>query len=114
MNNNAEKYQYLSSKCGKDWENVKYCLQTDLDAYVKWGSEHNLVLNASKSKAMLVCNSRDRTVIGSPAPFNAGNRQIMFVRSYCYLGCLVNDELTVLNEYKAVYRKAERKVYMLG
>ena len=101
-------------KGGKDWENVKYCLQTDLDAYVKWGSEHNLVLNASKSKAMLVCNSRDRTVIGSPAPFNAGNRQIMFVRSYCYLGCLVNDELTVLNEYKAVYRKAERKVYMLG
>ena len=101
-------------KSGKDWNDVQYCLQTDLDVYIEWGREYNLHLNASKSKAMLVCNSNDRIVIGDPAPFNAGNRQIMFVHSYCYLGCVINDELTILNEYKAVYRKAERKVYMLG
>ena len=52
--------------------------------------------------------------LGCPAPFNAGNRQIMFVHRYCYLGCVINDELSIINEYKAVYRKAERKVYMLG
>ena len=38
----------------------------------------------------------------------------MFVHCYCYLGCVINEELTISNEYKAVYRKAERKVYMLG
>ena len=46
--------------------------------------------------------------------FNAGNRQIMFVHNYCYLGYVMNDELTLVNEYKALYRKVERKVYMLG
>ena len=37
----------------------------------------------------------------------------MFVHSYCYLGCVNNDVLSIENEYKAVYRKAEHKVYML-
>ena len=101
-------------KSGKDWNVVKNCLQNDLDVYIKWGKEHNLLLNASKSKAMLICNRNARAVIGDPAPFNAGNRQIMFVHNYCYLGCVLNDEFTITNEYKAVYRKAERKVYMLG
>ena len=101
-------------KSGKHWNEVRECLQNDLDVYINWGKEHNLVLNASKSKAMLICNSNVRPIIGDPAPFNAGNRQIMFVHSYCYLGCVINDELTIANEYKAVYRKAERKVYMLG
>ena len=38
----------------------------------------------------------------------------MFVHSYCYLGCVMNDELTLTNEYKALYHKVERKIYMLG
>ena len=63
---------------------------------------------------MLICNKNVRSAIGVPTPFNAGSRQITCVHSYCYLGCIINDELTVLNEFKAVYRRAERKVYMLG
>ena len=63
---------------------------------------------------MLVCNTPARQCVGCPAPFNAGNRQILFVNIYCYLGCKISDELSILNEYKAVYMKAERKVYMLG
>ena len=101
-------------KSGKDWNDVKRCLQTDLDIYIEWGNDHNLSLNASKSKAMMICNKAARAVIGDPAPFNAGNRQIMFVHNYCYLGCVINDELTLANEYKALYRKVECKVYMLG
>ena len=93
---------------------MKNDLQSELNMYIQWGNEHNLTLNASKSKAMMICNKNTRSVIGDPAPFNAGNRQIMFVHSYCYLGCVMNDELTLVNEYKALYRKAERKVYMLG
>ena len=63
---------------------------------------------------MLICSKGARTIIGSPAPFKAGNSEIMFVRKYCYLGCIIDDELTMLHEYKAVYRKAERKIFMLG
>ena len=38
----------------------------------------------------------------------------MFVHTYCYLGSVLNDELTLENEYKALDRKLEQKVYMLG
>ena len=81
---------------GKDWDYVRGCLQTDLNfffffssflnIYINWGRKYNLLLNAMKSKAMLICSSANRLPIGSPAPFIAGNRQIMFVHSYCYLG----------------------------
>ena len=101
-------------KSGKDWKDVKKDLQMDLDMYIRWGNEHNLTLNASKSKAMLICSKANRCMIGDPAPFNAGNRQIMFVHNYSYLGSVLNDELTLENEYKVLYRKVERKVYMLG
>ena len=99
---------------GTDWLEVRARLQSALDVYIGWGMKYNLLLNASKSKAMLLCNSLERQHIGSPAPFNAGNRKIIFVHSYCYLGCVINDELNMESEFKAVYRKAERKVYMLG
>ena len=99
---------------GKDWNIVHNRLQTALNVYNSWGRKYNLLLNTSKSKAMLICNTQARQRIGCPAPFNADNRQIMYVHSYCYLGCLINDELTVENEYKSVFRKAEQKVYMLG
>ena len=63
---------------------------------------------------MLFCNAPVRQHIDCPAPFNVSTRQIMFVHSYCYLGCVINYELCISNENKAVYREAERKVYMLG
>ena len=99
---------------GADWNDVKGRLQKDLDVYVNWGKKYNLVLNAMKSKAMLIYNNAIRHLIGSPAPFNASNRNMTFVRSYCYLGCVIDDKLTINKEYKPVYRKVERKVYMLG
>ena len=39
---------------------------------------------------------------------------ITHLYSYCYLGYVMNDELNLANEYKAFYRKVERKIYMLG
>ena len=52
----------------------------------------------------------NRKRIGCPAPFNAGNNKIMFVHSYCYLGCIINDELSITNEW--LYMKAERNICM--
>ena len=44
--------------------------------YVKIICLNNLLLNVSKSKAMLICNNMARQMIGCPAPLNVGNRQI--------------------------------------
>ena len=59
---------------------------------------------------MFICNNMARQVLRS-ALFEAGNRQITFVNSYCYLGCIIDDELSLVNEYRSVYRKADRKVH---
>ena len=80
---------------GNDWNEVKNCLQSDLDVYINGGKKYNLVLNAAKSKARLICNSAIRHITGNPAPFNAVNRHITFVLGYCYLGCVIDAELTL-------------------
>ena len=51
--------------------------------------------------------------IGSPAHFNAGNSRISFVEHFCYLGCIIDNDLTMLPQYKAIYRRVEQKIYML-
>ena len=35
----------------------------------------------------------------------------MYVQKYCYLGCVIDEDLTLSQEYKAVYRRVERKIY---
>ena len=81
--------------------------------YIRWGREHNLNLNVQKTKAMFICNKVKCDLLGNPAPFNAGNRQILFVSKYCYLGSIIDNEMTMLHEYKALYHKVEQKVFML-
>ena len=99
---------------GNRWEDVHLDLQDSLNTYIAWGNEHNLSLNAKKTKAMIVCNMTRRDTLIDPAPFNAGNSTISFVRNFCYLGCIIDSELTMLPALKDVYRKVEQKVYMLG
>ena len=101
-------------KSGPSWDAIHADLQTNLNVYVRWGREHNLNLNVQKTKAMFICNRAKRDLLGSPAPFNSGDRQILFVSKYCYLGSIIDNEMTMLHEYKAVYRKVEQKVFMLG
>ena len=43
-----------------------------------------------------------------------GNSIISFVEHFCYLGCIIDSELSVVPALKDVYRKVEQKVYMLG
>ena len=44
-------------KSGKNWGLIFDELQRALNKYVKWGEDHNLKLNVSKTKAMCICNS---------------------------------------------------------
>ena len=99
---------------GKAWRNIHHDLQNGLETYIAWGKEHNLSLNAKKTKAMIVCNSGKRGALTDPAPFNAGNSIISFVDNFCYLGCIIDSDLTMLPALKDVYRKVEQKIYMLG
>ena len=101
-------------KSGKNWGLIFNELQRALNVYVDWGEDHNLKLNVSKTKAMYICNSDKKGEIECHAPFNAGNRPILFVNKFCYLGCIIDNELNMVPEYKSVYRRIEHKVFLLG
>ena len=62
---------------------------------------------------MIVANRGKLKSIQSPAPFNAGNRQIMFVKRFSYLGIILDDELLLEPLYKNVCRQVEQKLFML-
>ena len=100
-------------KTGDTWDDVKGPLQRGLDVYICWGKDHNLLLNATKTKAMILCSKAKHDILDSPAPFNAGNSKIAFVDNFCYLGCIIDNELTMIPQFKAVYRRVEQKVFML-
>ena len=101
-------------KSGKNWGTIQNALQQALDIYVNWGEDHNLRLNVNKTKAMYISDSCTAREIECHAHFNAGNRPILFVNRFCYLGCIIDNEMTMVPEYKAVYRRVEHKIFMLG
>ena len=99
---------------GDDWAIIRISLQQALNVYINWGNDHNLTLNVAKTKAMVICNRHRGGEVNDPAPFNAGNRPIFFVNQFGYLGAILDNDVTMLPEYKAVYRKVEHKIFMLG
>ena len=88
-------------------------LQCILNEYIKCGSDHCLHLNAEKTKCMIVANRGKLKSLIDPAPFNAGNRQILFVKRFSYLGIVLDDELLLEPLYKNVCRQVEQKLFML-
>ena len=61
---------------------------------------------------MVLCSKANHDMLDSPASFNAGNSKIAFVDNLCYLGCIIDNELTMIPQFKAVYRRVEQKVFM--
>ena len=86
-------------KSGQYWDPIHDVLQQALNVYVEWGEDHNLRLNVSKTKAMCISNTYKLNEVERHAPFNAGNSNILFVNKFCYLGCILDNELTMLPEY---------------
>ena len=96
-----------------NWPNIHYRLQEALDIYVAWGKENNLLLNVNKTKAMITGNQCKLNGLVDPAHFNAGNRQIMFVKQFSYLGIVLDNELILNPLYKDVVRQVEQKLFVL-
>ena len=63
---------------------------------------------------MIICNSAKHDMLIDPIPVNVGNSIISFVDNVCYLGCIIDSELTMFPALKDVYRKVEQKIYILG
>ena len=100
-------------KSGVYWNDIRNSLQEMLDVYIRWGNNHCLSLNADKTKCMIVANRGKLNTLNDPAPFNAGNRRIMFVNKFSYLGITLDNEMLLEPLYKDVCRQVEQKLVML-
>ena len=100
-------------KSGAHWNDIRYTLQEMLDVYINWGNSHCLSLNADKTKCMIIANNGKLNSIVDPAPFNVGNRQIMFMNKFSYLGIVLDNEMLLEPLYKNVCRQVEQKLFML-
>ena len=95
-------------KSGVYWNDIRNSLQEMLDVYIRWGNNHCLSLNADKTKCMIVANRGKLNTLNDPAPFNAGNRRIMFVNKFSYLGIILDSEMLLEPLYKNVCRQVEQ------
>ena len=100
-------------KSGIFFNDIHGPLQSMLNEYIKWGADHCLQLNADKTKCMIVANRGKLKTIRDPAPFNAGNRRIMFVKRFSYLGIILDEELLLEPLFKNTCRQVEHKLFML-
>ena len=60
---------------------------------------------------MIVANRGKLKASRDPAPFNAGNRQILFVNRFSYLSIVLDNELLLEPLYKNVCRQVEQKLF---
>ena len=87
-------YIYIDiDKDNSNCNQMLICIYTCFDVYISWGNDHCLSLNAAKTKCMIVANKGKLMSIVDPAPFNAGNSQIMFVNRFSYLGIVLDSEM---------------------
>ena len=84
-------------------------LQESLNVYINWGTHNNMHLDAGKGKAMMMLQ-QERNQNVHHQPFNAGNRPIMFVKQFTYLGIVLADRMTLVPYFHMVKRNVKNKI----
>ncbi|KAK7884454.1 hypothetical protein WMY93_027577 [Mugilogobius chulae] len=82
-----------------------------LTHFVDWCQQNHLLLNAGKTKEMVVDFRRRHSI--APPPVNIQGRDIERVDSYKYLGVHLNNKLDWTHNTDALYRKGQSRLYLL-
>ena len=76
-----------------------------------WGSENNMYLNASKTKAMLICAAQKYDLYW---PMSTMGKTIQYVNTFNYLGVTIDDKLTFTPYYNLVKPRMENKIFVMS
>ena len=79
--------------------------------FVDWCQRNHLLINAGKTKEMVVDFRRRPSA--APAPVNIQGRDIERVDSYKYLGVHLNHKLDWTHNTDALFRKGQSRLYLL-
>lgn len=101
---------------GDDIEEVTEVIKIDLCNIEKWLAINKLIINVSKTKAMVICSPtlrfKSQEVINQ-MEIKIKNVQIEIIKEIKYLGVIIDNELSFKSYGKEVLKKIARKVGLL-
>ena len=103
---------YLS---GNNWVNVHRKIQIDFDAVIDWTFRNSLRLNHGKTltKAMIFSTRNRLSKIDRSVSFKMKDNSIDFVRSYSYLGIMLDETMSLMPLIKDIKKRISNKIFML-
>ena len=84
--------------------------RNEIKHVVNWCNENHLVLNASKTKELII-DFRKRPLCQYPVVI--GDTCVNVVRSYKYLGMVIDDRLSWYENSDLLYKKGRKRLYFL-
>jgi len=75
-----------------------------------WFDSNNLILNAAKTKDMIISNKRDNPIC---SPIKLNSSCIELVESFTYLGTILDSKLSFKQQTEATITKARKRFYIL-
>jgi hypothetical protein len=98
---------YVSSKSTDTLQNL---LNSDLQKLCYWLKENHLTVNIKKSKAMIIGSSQRLAKITSSLEFTIDNTRLDQVKSFKYLGVLINENLSWKEHVDHIKSKVNKKI----
>jgi hypothetical protein len=86
-------------------------LQYTINNISDWCNDHDLLINASKTKALTFCNARDNP---EPPTLTINNTQIETVSHYKYLGTILNSKLKFTMNTEHTIKNTRKKLHILS
>ena len=96
---------YLS---GNNWLNILAKMQEDLECFEHWAELNNLHLNMSKTKLLVAGTISKLSRLGRIDSLSLYDTDVTVVKSYNYLGLLLDSEMTL----RPFYNHVKKNVYV--
>jgi hypothetical protein len=94
-------------KCDDD---VKY--RMEVDRFCNWCDDNHLNLNVSKTKEMVI-DFRNCGAKANINPLRIKNQQVEIVKTYKYLGNIIDDKLSGSPNVDTLFKKLNKKMYFV-
>ena len=98
---------------GNNWKTIFDIVQLDLNCFVEWTTNNMLRLNTTKPQAMIVGTRSRLSKIINPEPFKIHAKDVKYVKSYNYLGIVLDSEMTLVPLCKNMEKRVVDKIFML-
>ena len=96
---------------GNNWKTIFDIVQLDLNCFVEWTTNNMLRLNTTKTQAMIVGTRSRLSKIINPEPFKIHANDVKYVKSYNYLGIVLDSGQVPL--CKNMEKRVVDKIFML-